>query len=335
MFKKILLLAPQVNIDGHGSMAEFYRTIRSKLLEKYNTKEIICIDANYLDNTIKINLPQMIKFYLVMIVYIFKKKKIKSVISMSQEYIWPIFLNKQIVIHHDIIQYHFPRNKVVKLFYKYFIPFIYPKLKCVYYISETTKNDTNNLIRKKINWQGPTYVPIPLKSSKNKSKVRKFLWVGTASKHKQLDYFLQAMKHLNLDFECVVPESDFQQTVKLINELKISKGKVLHSLTSEELNNKYMESEYFANTSLLEGFGMPILEALLNNCICFAPKTSINIELFDGYIEMYNPNKLDSFISAFKGSTCNQPPAKSTNLASNIKKTFDKFLDKLLITIEQ
>ena len=113
MYKaKILIFAPQVNIDGHGSMSQFLRASRDVARKKYNENEILIVDRDLLSSYLWFGIPFMLRFYIFMIPFaichIFGRKY--TFLAISQEYVLPFNFGRQLCILHDIIQYFYGIN---------------------------------------------------------------------------------------------------------------------------------------------------------------------------------------------------------------------------------
>ena len=66
---------------------------------------------------------------------------------------------------------------------------------------------------------------------------------------------------------------------------------IINNLSESELVQLYKESEVFVSLSAYEGFGIPVLEAISNQCKVLVSDIPVFHELFTGYV---NFTKLDS-----------------------------------------
>lgn len=89
---------------------------------------------------------------------------------------------------------------------------------------------------------------------------------------------------------------------KEINNLGIYKNKILHIgyVDDEDLPVLYSASDMFVYTSLYEGFGMPVLEAMQCGCACITSNvTSIPEVVGDAGIQI-NPKSDEELVEAYK-----------------------------------
>lgn len=113
------------------------------------------------------------------------------------------------------------------------------------------------------------------KNEKPQLKIKNyFLYVGNAYPHKNLERLLEAFKTLNSDISLVLlgKEDYFYKRFKSkVKEMKLSEKVVfLQNVTDEELVNLYKNALALVMPSLMEGFGLPALEAMANNCLVLA-----------------------------------------------------------------
>lgn len=207
----------------------------------------------------------------------------------------PIFYNKPFIVTiHDLIPYHFPTGKAstlsipiyyLKLFaYKFIIRQAAKKAKKILTVSSATKKEIIDCLE--INPQKiiVTYEGVDrnLEGSSKKLIVKNkyFLYVGNAYPHKNLDRLLEAFKNLiskspdwqNISLVLVGKEDYFYEKLqKKVQKMNLSKNIIfLQNITDEELSNLYKNAIALVMPSLMEGFGLPALEAMSNKCLVLA-----------------------------------------------------------------
>ena len=81
----------------------------------------------------------------------------------------------------------------------------------------------------------------------------------------------------------------------------LRQNQVIH-ITGDDntLSNLYQNAEAFIFPSLYEGFGMPPLEAMSNNCPVISSNTSSMPEVIGDAGEYFNPTSAEDLISAIK-----------------------------------
>lgn len=96
------------------------------------------------------------------------------------------------------------------------------------------------------------------------------LYVGTRRNHKNFDRFVHAFAHIHekyKDVHLICTFKPFQKDeLEMFSSLGISDVVMQRSVTESQLYNLYQNALMFVFPSLYEGFGMPILEAWVNNC---------------------------------------------------------------------
>ena len=332
MSRPVFILAPQINRNDPGSMGQFYTRIVERL--EHKNVEFTAVDEAFLRSKVSWNMPILLRFYLYILLKLptFLFGQTPVFVACSQEYVLPFFMKKQICIHYDMIQLFYPKNSFKKIFYGGVIPFVYPRLKSVYYLSETTKRITQKIIKIPVNWKGPTYVPsqfsdlAPEQSNRSPTKFS-FLWVGALSEHKQFAKFVKAASVGIEPSAVVVPKGQHHEALRVVRELQAEPlVEVKSSLSSEEIENLFKRSNTLVNTSTCEGFGMPILEAISCGTQIVAPNRAINRELFDkiSLYSLHDDRDLENKMRATLGFDCFR-----SKRSHDFSAYFETFLDDL------
>ncbi|MCK9401551.1 MAG: glycosyltransferase [Bacteroidales bacterium] len=109
----------------------------------------------------------------------------------------------------------------------------------------------------------------PLISTKSPNS---FIFPSTGLSHKNHFVLLKTWELLhqeghNFELHLTIPETDYK-LIKLISNLKAKGLKILNHgiITQRELLTLYRSSEYLVYPSLNESFGLPLIEAIQQNC---------------------------------------------------------------------
>jgi len=214
----------------------------------------------------------------------------------------PISYNKPFIVTiHDLIIHHFPTGKasthpsIIYMFkilgYKYVISKACKNAKKIIAVSKSTKEEIVDHLKIpqdkiKVIYEGVDPKISNLKSQiSNKSQNTKysilntkyFLFVGNVYPHKNsermikaFNIFLQYFPNAQLVF---VGKEDFfyKRLKKMIDKMGLGKKIVFYGeVLDEELGALYKNAIAVVVPSLMEGFGLPALEAMANNCLVLA-----------------------------------------------------------------
>ncbi len=204
----------------------------------------------------------------------------------------PVFYSKPyiVTIHDLIIDHHstgkastlpMPIYKFKKLGYKFVIKSIAKKAIAIIVPSEATRMEVISHLKVNkdmiyITHEGSEIVNSSKTFSKE-SRDRYFLYVGNAYPHKNLEGLINAFKNLNNQFKdlklfMVGKEDYFYKKIKnKINEDGLSKSVILTGrVTDEKLKELYRGAIALIMPSFMEGFGLPVIEAISNKCLVLA-----------------------------------------------------------------
>lgn len=204
----------------------------------------------------------------------------------------PIFYNLPFVATiHDLILHHFPTGKAsrlpyllykIKLFgYRIIIDQAAKKAKNILTVSEASKEDLIKELHIKKSKVFVTYEGLD-ESFKNNVKPARmharpyFLHVGNVFPHKNMERLLKAWKiviekKFDTDLVIVGNEDYFYQTLKEKVKRDHMQNIVFYGKVSEqELHPLYNHALALVIPSLMEGFGLPALEAMASNCLVIA-----------------------------------------------------------------
>jgi glycosyltransferase involved in cell wall biosynthesis len=232
----------------------------------------------------------------------------------------PVFYNRPFVVTiHDLITDHYSSGHASTLP----LPFYYLKKgaykfimnqsarisKKIIAVSNATKNEIVDHL--KINPQkiAVIYEGVDNKISNVKNQIsnpklksqKYFLYVGNAFSHKNLDRLLEAFRDLNSDANLVLvgKEDYFYKRLKAKTQsLKLSDKIIfLHNVNDEELSYLYKNALALVMPSLMEGFGLPALEALANKCLVLSSDIPSSREVLGDSAIYFDPNNVKDIAS--------------------------------------
>lgn len=124
-----------------------------------------------------------------------------------------------------------------------------------------------------------------------------FLYVGNFYPHKNVENLVKAFSRIKADYQLILigPKDFFAERLfHCINTLK-SQNKVLffHKTNKKNLSFFYKNALALAHSSLSEGFGLPIVEAMYFNCPIIASDIPVFRELLGNQYLSFDPNNVD------------------------------------------
>ncbi len=200
----------------------------------------------------------------------------------------PVFYREPYVITiHDLIIDHYSTGKATtlplplylfkKLCYKVVIKNASRKALSIIVPSEATKKEVIKILK-----PNPSKIFVTFEGSEIKGDIKTnwdykkkyFLYVGNAYPHKNLDALIEAFKNIRNQFSDVslylVGKEDYFYE-KLKEKLRKTKYKdsivFTGSISDKKLEELYQNALGLVMPSLMEGFGLPALEAISNKCL--------------------------------------------------------------------
>ncbi|MEK7450402.1 MAG: glycosyltransferase family 1 protein [Patescibacteria group bacterium] len=224
----------------------------------------------------------------------------------------PIFYNKPFVITiHDLIINHFPTGKASTLplplyglkilGYKYIIRKAAEKAKKILTVSNATKEEIVDHLGVDRNKVVVTYEGVDRKLAVSSQKLlvkgKYFLSVGNAYPHKNIERLIDAFsnilssKNSNIFLVLVGKENFFYKRLKeKVADMKLEKNILFFGeATDEELSKLYENALALIMPSLMEGFGLPALEAMENRCLVLASDIPSLRETCQDTVVYFNP----------------------------------------------
>ncbi|MCL4418638.1 MAG: glycosyltransferase family 4 protein [Patescibacteria group bacterium] len=206
----------------------------------------------------------------------------------------PISYDKPFIVTiHDLIQLHFPTGRastlpfplyaIKHLGYKYVILKAANRAKKIIAVSRTTRDEIVDHLKvdpKKIEvvYEGADRdvlnIDVPAANTQRLIAKDYFLYVGNAYPHKNLYRLIQAFTILisqgfNISLVLVGKEDYFYKKLKKrVRKMNVYKFISFYGeATDIELKSLYKNAKGLIVPSLMEGFGLPALEAMVNKCL--------------------------------------------------------------------
>lgn len=124
---------------------------------------------------------------------------------------------------------------------------------------------------------------------KTSRKIIQLLYVGAIEKRKNIFALLKNIKFImdkhEFQFNIVgkLTENQISEMKSFLDNENLKKQIILHGRVDDySLKNLYQQSDYFMFPSLMEGFGLPVIEAMSYGMIVFAFKNSSITEICEG-----------------------------------------------------
>ena len=220
----------------------------------------------------------------------------------------PILYKKPYVVTiHDLIINHYPTGKASTLFpllyyskllaYKYIIYMGAKNAKKIIVPSVSTKNEVIDHLKISGNKIAVTKEAANLATSRKPRAASQkygkyFLYVGNAYPHKNLERLIKAFNEITREYKDLrlvfVGNKDYFYQ-KLEKENISDKIVFYGKATDDELLDFYSNAIALVSPSLMEGFGLPILEAMTNNCLVLCSDIPAFREIAKETVIYFNP----------------------------------------------
>ncbi|MCL5435175.1 MAG: glycosyltransferase family 4 protein [Patescibacteria group bacterium] len=248
----------------------------------------------------------------------------------------PIFYNRPFVVTiHDLIVHHFPTGKASTLAlplykakliaYKIVIKKATQKAKRIITVSNSTKAEIIDHLKISEDKIEVIYEAFDdkLKIENLKFKIGKygkyFLYVGNAYPHKNLERLIKAFSKISKDYKdlrlILIGKKDYFYQ-KLEKENKSDRIVFFGNATDDELSSFYSNAIALVAPSLMEGFGLPVLEAMSLRCLVIASDIPAFREIAQDEILYFDPKDVEDM------------SAKLKNVIENENKYKKEILDK-------
>jgi glycosyltransferase involved in cell wall biosynthesis len=144
-----------------------------------------------------------------------------------------------------------------------------------------------------------------------------FLYVGNAYPHKNLDTLFRAFETIGEARLVLVGKDDF--FYKRLRESNLAKqlgDRILFKMkvSDRELGVLYQNAQAFVFPSFMEGFGLPALEALANNCPVIVSDIPVFHEILGSSATYFDPYRVDGLAKILKSAVKKRLPVDSNIL---------------------
>ncbi|OGH24806.1 MAG: hypothetical protein A3B47_00195 [Candidatus Levybacteria bacterium RIFCSPLOWO2_01_FULL_39_24] len=225
----------------------------------------------------------------------------------------PALYNKPFVFTiHDLIIDHFPTGQasalpfpiynLKRLAYNLVLSYAAKKAKKIITVSNATKDEIIDHLKVNPEKVAVTYEGVDdrisnIKYQKSKIDSEYFLCVGNAYPHKNLERLLEAFKILDNDTKLVLVGKEdyfYKRLRSKVAGMRLSdKTILLQNVADEELSSLYQNAKALILPSLMEGFGLPALEAMANKCLVLASDIPSLREICGNAALYFNPLSID------------------------------------------
>lgn len=219
---------------------------------------------------------------------------------------YPILYNKPFVVTiHDLIIDHFPTGnssslplpfyKLKRLAYRKITKNSVVKAQKIIVPSNATKEDLIKLYKaenEKIEVIHEGFDKLISKKGNSSDLVSKnfILYVGNAFPHKNLTFLIKAYKKIrekhDIDLVLIGKKDFFYEKLAIDPQTSI---KFLHDIDDSQLFEYYTNAKCLIMPSLMEGFGLPLLEAMSLSCPVVSSNTSALAEIGGDACLYFNP----------------------------------------------
>lgn len=229
----------------------------------------------------------------------------------------PILYNRPYVITiHDLIINHFPTGKASTLplplyyakrfAYQYILKQVAKKANKIIAVSEATKKEILDHLSVPAEKIEVTYEGVDSKLQKNgldKKLLPKtldgssyFLFVGNAYPHKNVERLIDAFQIVlqkNPDVKLILVGKMnyfYDRLQKKVQKMSLQKNVIFTGAANDdELKALYVHAEALIFPSLMEGFGLPGLEAMQMKCLVLASNIPVFKEIYHDAAVYFNP----------------------------------------------
>ena len=230
----------------------------------------------------------------------------------------PIFYSGQFMVTiHDLIISHYPSSRATtlnpiiyrfKLFiYKFVVKIIAKRAKKIITVSEYSKIDIVKLLSVPSSKIIVTYegVDLPISNQTNCQDIKSslgikkdfLLYVGSAYPHKNLEMLIEAFGHLiaeTSEYQLVLVGNNnhFYDRLKQNTQSKKFANSVIFTgyLSDESLTCLYQSAKLYIFPSLIEGFGLPPLEAQSHGLPVLSSSSTCLPEILGDSVIYFEPN---------------------------------------------
>lgn len=286
------------NLQDIDKTNQYYLFVRSEddVRVKNSNFKIIAADISWHSLEEQLKFPSVLNKYNLDIVHF-------------PYYSVPVFYNKPFVVTiHDLIPLHFQTGKASTLFFpfykvkflgfKFIVSRAVKKAKKIITVSNSTKEDvekTFNIPQGKIKviYEGVDNNLVFKNQIQNLQIKNYFLYVGNAYPHKNLELLIEAFKNIeNKDIKLILLGVDDYFYRKLKSSVDDDRIIFLNKLSDTRIAELYKSSICYITPSLMEGFGLTGLEAMVNKSLVLASDIKTHKEIYGDSVIYFNPKDI-------------------------------------------
>jgi glycosyltransferase involved in cell wall biosynthesis len=235
----------------------------------------------------------------------FRVSRKKPLISFCN--VGPILVRNQYLYIHDVAVFENNNwfSKSFALYYKLIWPILAKRVKKIITVSDFSKAEIIRHLnvspdKVKVIYNGVSN-DFDALINKVASKEKYILTVGSVEPRKNLSTVLSAWNKADLKdngYKLVVVGGKFSSFND--NGLSQTDKSVVFTgyVSDEELKNYYLKAQGFVYLSLYEGFGLPVLEAMLAKVPVLTSSTTSLKEVSEGYATLVDPLNIDDIANA-------------------------------------
>jgi glycosyltransferase involved in cell wall biosynthesis len=204
----------------------------------------------------------------------------------------PIWSPKEVTVTvHDLIHFRLPGLKWSTGLYKKLLLWNLKRTSKLITDSSWAKDDILN--KSGISFEQVSVVPLGVDHKiffpSKKRRKKFFLWIGNDSSHKQKSLVFDLYQHQKISTPLVM--------VGLKEDPKIPGITVKNNLSDKDLATLYNSATALITTSAFEGFGLPVLEALVCQCPVIALEIPPLKSIGDGLVTFFkSPEELTQLL---------------------------------------
>lgn len=226
----------------------------------------------------------------------------------------PVFYNRPFVVTiHDLILHHFstgrastlplPAYHLKRTGYKFIINQAASKSRQIITVSEATKKEIVEHLNIKPQKVTVTYEGVDdfIKGDSLRKNYSYFLYVGNTYPHKNLDVLIHAFSGLtdtSVKLIIVGKKDYFQNRLKNTASLGYKNPNIIfeENVSDKKLAGLYSQALALISPSLMEGFGLPVLEAMRNNCLVLASDIPVYREICSDAVVYFDPKNREDIM---------------------------------------
>lgn len=216
----------------------------------------------------------------------------------------PIFYTNSIVTIHDLGVFRQKKwyDWKFAFWYRIITPIISKKSKQILTVSETVKSELITMFNLPASKVIVTYNSVSKNVQQVESEKERFiLHVGTLSERKNIPFIIDSFLAAELsNYTLVFIGKEDAHLSKKWKESSNNSIKFYKNVSDNLLAEWYAKAAYVISASNYEGFGLPVLEGLINHSTAIITNTTVYKELFDQGCLFFEHNSSTELINIFK-----------------------------------